>query len=380
MIANIIFILGILCELIVSFSGYLGGGYHEEVIILIGMVLFSIKILMTMNLKKDWPIFLVTGIYGLLCFKFQGSALVLRLILIILAGRDQDAKKISKIFFFGTLITMVVAAVLAALGIYGSITITDRFKRYDDEVRYAFGFLHPNSFAFFVLRTMMFGVYAYYEKLKWWMLIIVGAVYVGLIYLAESTIAMAVGVFMIVLLIGAKLIKHKVYQGMIYYIGMLGMLVVIGFSYVAMVCFDPKFGPDGYAVGFWQTINQNYVTGRFTSANLAYLNNKLTPFGMYKGPQLTEIGFVDSLYYQGVIFMILYVTLLLVLYRQMYKRGNVAAMIIIATSSLHSFAESYLVYMNKNIVLLLAIGSIMCTTVGAKACSNNDNKEIIKKD
>ena len=113
MIANIIFILGILCELVVSFSGYLGGGYHEEIIILLGMVLFSVKILMTMNLKKDWPIFLVTGIYGLLCFKFQGSALVLRLILIILAGRDQDAKKISKIFFYGTLITMVVAAVLA---------------------------------------------------------------------------------------------------------------------------------------------------------------------------------------------------------------------------------------------------------------------------
>lgn len=359
MIANIIFILGIICELVVSFSGYLGGGYHESVIILFGMAFFAIKILMTMNLKKDWPVFLVAGAYGLVCFKFQGSALVLRLILIILAGRDQDAKKVAKIFFYGTLITMCMAAVLSAFGIYGTVTITDRFKRYDDEVRYAFGFLHPNSFAFFVLRTTMFGVYAYYEKLRWWMLVIIGALYVGLVSLAESTIAMGVGVFMIILLIGAKVLKHKLYHALIYYIGVIGMLTEIGFSYVAMVCFDPKFGEDGYAIGFWQTINQNYVTGRFTSANLAYLGNKLTPFGMYKGPQLTEIGFVDSLYYQGVIFMVLYVALLMVIYWKMYKAGNIAGMIIIVASTLHSFAESYLVYMNKNIVLLLAIGCIL---------------------
>lgn len=358
-VRNFFFYAGILCELIVSFSGYLFGGYKESLIILVGMACFAMKILMSMDIKKDIPLLLIAGIYGLVCYKYQGSALVLRLLLILIAGRDQDARKVVKVFFFGTLATMLVAAVLAYLGVYGSVTITDRFKRYDDEVRYAFGFLHPNSFAFFVFRTMMFGIYAYFDRLKWWMLIIIGLVYAGLIHLSESTIAMAVGLLLVVLVILAKLIKHKFYEVIIYYAGTLGMLMIIAFSYVAMVCFDPKFGDDGYAIGFWQTINQNYVTGRFTSANLAFLNNQMTPFGMYKGAQLTEIGFVDSLYYQGYVFMALYVILLLVLYRKMYKSGNVTGMIIVAMSTLHSFAESYLVYVNKNIVLMLGIGCLL---------------------
>ena len=89
-ISDIFFILGILCELYVMPSGYAFGWYHEKTFIAVGMACFCVSIIFSMNLKKDFLIFALLAAYGAICYRYQGTALVLRIILALLAGRDKS--------------------------------------------------------------------------------------------------------------------------------------------------------------------------------------------------------------------------------------------------------------------------------------------------
>ena len=112
-LAGPLFWAGLVCELIVSPSGFLIGGYHEPWIIVAGMVCFSLSLLCSMDLKRDWKVFIPLFAYAMLCYHVQHSALILRICLILLAGREQDRKAVIRFFFFGTAATLLLGLVLA---------------------------------------------------------------------------------------------------------------------------------------------------------------------------------------------------------------------------------------------------------------------------
>lgn len=383
-IGNFFFWLGMLMELTVSFSGHLFGGYHEYLIIVIGMACFAIKIALTMDIKKDFLLFLLCAIYGLICYKVQHSALILRIILILLAGRDQDAKKIVKLFFFGTLLTMIVTCILSCFGLYNSLYVVGLFRHTYDEVRYTFGFFNPNGFTLFLFRVMILGIYAYYDELKIWGIALIGILYMPFVYLSDSKTGMGIGLIAIVAFIISKLVKKEGTLKLIYILGNLFMIFEIGFSYFSMIFFDAKFNENGKPIGFWQPVNQYIMTGRFSNAQNTYLNYPLTFFGMAKGTETTEMDFVSSLYNYGIVFIILYCILLFALFYKMYKQKNKAAMVVIIVTTLYSLAESFLVYVNKNAVLMIGIGVLLDFCIVPGKTKNEvipeSNKKTIKID
>ena len=355
-IGDLFFWAGILCELAVSFSGYLFGGYKEQIIIVLGMCMFSLKIVMDIDIKKEGPAFLVLAAYGLLAYMFQGSALILRIILILFAGRDQDAKKVMKLFLYVTLVVMVITGILSGMGLFRYFYLQEEFRHTPDEIRYTFGFIHPNGFTFFAFRVLLLAVYVYFDRLKWWGLLILWGAYIPFVYLADSKSGMALGTFLIVLALIAKINFSKTVLKVLYWTGNIVMAAEIIFAYVSMVCYDPHFGPDGYAVGFWQTINQYVVTGRLTSAFNTFHEYPITLMGMYKAPFTTEIGFVSSLYAYGAVFVIFYYILLFSLFYRVYKQGNKIGMVFVVIMNLYAFSEDFLPYVNKNMILMLGIG------------------------
>ena len=152
--AALFFWMGMLCELVVSPSGYVFGGYHEPRIIVGGMVCFSLSILCSMELKRDWWRFALLGAYGLACYYFQHSALVLRLVLVLLAGRTQDRKKAVQLFFWGTLGIIVLAFLLALFGIHNAMQSTEWY-RHGGETWFNRVVLHPNGFSLFWMRPVL---------------------------------------------------------------------------------------------------------------------------------------------------------------------------------------------------------------------------------
>ena len=360
-LSDLFFALGILCEFIVSFSGYLFGGYGEAYIILAGMGFFVLSLLFVTDIKKDWLLFAVLAVFGLLAYKYQGSALILRMILILLAGRNKKARPYIKLFFYGTLIVMLITAVLSLTGFYNSAVSVDIY-RHVEETRYTFGFIYPNSFAFFWFRVFAMFIYLYGERLKWWGYILATAVYMGLAYLASSKMCMAAGLLVIILSIAGRLAKTELLLKLYYILGNAFMLFVIGFTYVAMTCYTAYY-KDGKPIGFWEPINTTIFTGRLHGAFDTFKELPLTLFGIDKNIITTEMGFVSGLLSQGLVFIVIYITVLFVLFYRLYKQKDVSAMNLVLAGTAYALAESYLPYVNKNPALLAGIGVALTTQI-----------------
>lgn len=371
-IGDILFMIGIFCEFVASFTGYLFGNYHEQQIILVGMGFFTLKILFSLDIKSDWLTHLIFAVIGLMCFKVQGSALVLRFFLILLAGRDQDVKKVVKLFFYGTLITMVVTGILASIGLYGETSVSQLFRN-ESEVRFCFGFVHPNAFAFFLFRLLVMFFYLYGDSMKWWGYALTIGVYGVFTVLCSSKISMAAGIVAIMMAILARIMKGEKARQVYYLMGLLGITVVICFTYAATAFYSPQY-ENGVAVGFWE--NANYVfTGRLHGAYDTIRRVGTHLFGVDKNVMATEMGFTAGLVSYGSIFMVIYIVSLYVLYYELYKKNDMQGLAMVASGTAYAFAENFLPYVNKNPAIVLGIGCIFNFGIvfGKKAISNSDD-------
>ncbi len=353
-IGKIAFWAGILCELIVSVSGYAFGGYHEPMIIILGMLFFSLSICMHLELKKNWLLYLICAVVGLGYYYVQSSALILRILLILLAGREQKAEPVIKFFFWGTLVIMIYTSVLAGLGLHNTVSLTRHF-RHEEETRYCFGFYHPNGFAFFLFRTLVLGLYTYGRQLKLWMMAVAAVVMMILFRMAGSKMGVTAAVCVIVAFWLVRFLKTVQAQKRFFILGNSLMALEILFIMISMVCFLPSAETDLTGVGFWQVLNE-LTTGRLFFIHKTYLAYPIPLWGYQGFMEATEVGFVNALYNQGLIFLLVYFVALFYLFYRMYQKKDMPALVLILGFTLYAMAEAFLPYFNKNGIWMLFIG------------------------
>ena len=349
-IAETCFLLALFCELLVSVSGYAFGFYGEPKIILLGMVLFSAKILLTCNWKKDWVWFLICGSYGLLCYYFQSSALILRIALFCLAARDQDAEKGMKIFFWGTTAIMLYAGVLSALGRHNTLYLEQVFRN-ETERRWCFGFFHPNGFSFFVFRTMLLGLYLYGKKMPATVATFFFAVTGIFIFLAGSKMGIFLFVAVVLAFIIIRFWNDEKKVKLFYYAGNTAITAELLLICSALWFMETVPGTQE-GVGVWDFFNR-LTTGRLYFANKIW--NEVSPglFGFRDFMEATEIGLVNMFYNQGIIFALGYIILVFVLQREMYRKKNMWGMLLILAFMGYSLSEAFIPYVNKNAIWML---------------------------
>lgn len=353
-IGKICFWVGILCELIVSVSGYAFGGYHEPVIIVLGMLFFFLSICSHLEWKKNWKLYLLCAVVGLGYYYLQSSALILRILLILLAGRKQKAEQVIKFFFWGTLVIMIYAAVLSVLGLHNTVSLTQHF-RHEEETRFCFGFFHPNGFSFFLFRTLTLGLYTYANRMKAWMMAVVAAVSAVLFWLSGSKMGMAADVCVILAFWMVRYLKTDRAEKNFYILGNVLMALEIIFIMGAMVFFAPSADIPLHGEGLWQVFNE-ITTGRLYFIHQTFLNYPIPLWG-YKGfMEATEVGFVNALYNQGFVFLLAYVAILFCLFYKMYQKKDMPALVLVLGFTFYALAEAFLPYFNKNGVWMLLIG------------------------
>lgn len=353
-IGKIAFWAGILCELIVSVSGYAFGGYHEPMIIILGMLFFSLSICTHLELKKNWMLYLICAVVGLGYYYMQSSALILRILLILLAGRERKADPVIKFFFWGTLVIIIYTAVLAVLGLHNTVSLTRHF-RHEEETRYCFGFYHPNGFAFFLFRTLVLGLYTYGKQLKLWMMALIASASMILFWMAASKMGMAAAFCVIAAFWLVRYFKTDRAKRNFYVLGNVLMALEILFITVSMVCFVPSAEYDLTGEGLWQIFNE-LTTGRLFFIHKVFLNYPIPLWG-YKGfMEATEVGFVNALYNQGIVFLLAYLTALFYLFYRMYRKKDMPAQVLILGFTMYAMSEAFLPYFNKNGVWMLFLG------------------------
>lgn len=353
-IGNITFWAGILCELIVSVSGYAFGGYHEPVIIVLGMLFFCLSICSQLELKKNWKLYLICAAVGMLYYYLHSSALILRILLILLAGRKQKAGQVIKVFFWGTLVIMIYTAVLSLLGLHNAVSLTQHF-RHEEETRYCFGFYHPNGFAFFLFRTLVLGLYTYGGRIKLWMMAAVAAVSGVFFWMAGSKMGLAAAFCVIVAFWIVRYFRTDRAKMNFYILGSVLMALEVLFVMGSMIWFAPSAEYDLTGEGLWQVFNE-LTTGRLFFIHKTFVNYPVPLWG-YKGfMEATEVGFVNALYNQGLIFLLVYLAALFYLFYKMYQKKDMPALVLILGFTLYALSEAFLPYFNKNGIWMLFIG------------------------
>lgn len=366
-IADIVFWTGIILEFIVSFSGYAYGGYHEPVIILMAMVCFSMKIVLSIdysNIKKfimsDAIWYVIILGYGVICYVIQGSALILRVGLVLLSGRNQKAKDVIKFFFWGTIGVMLITAMLSIIGLHNELCVTDLF-RHVPETRYCFGFYHPNGFALFLVRVIIMGIYLYGEKLVWWKWLIASLLIVPLLVMVNSKMAF-VCVFVIVLIsfairIGVERGANKdslILKGLY----MFGILIILS-ELIAIAVYCLNYSRIAKVImnedNLWYYINA-VTSGRLFNAAEVWSQGLPNFFGVKELINGTEIGFFNALYGQGIVFIVVYLIIQFYLYIWHYRRCDYFGMLLVLGFAIYSLSEAFIPYINKNAVWMLLIG------------------------
>ncbi len=354
-ISNYAFIAGLICEIFVMPSGYTLLYLGYKYVTLLGMVCFALSLLLSMDLKRDIKIFIPVFGFGLVCYYFQGSALMLRLALIILAGRTQERDKVIKSFFFGTAAWIAVIFLLALLGVKGSVFTEGAFRHSADELRFTFGFMHPNGFAFFWIKLAVMGMYLYGGRMKPWIACTVYAA--GLIPLIMAMTKAGIAAYMFFALICLYLNADKDKdrsRKLLYYGGGGTMIALMLFIFTLGIVPYPQEHV-GEIHNAWDAANE-LTTGRLQKARDVLTQNTPALFGSKGIDAVNEIGFVDALYRQGIVFVAAYCVLLFVLLYRFNKENDTRAMFMLLCFTFYVIAESYLPLANKNAVWLLMLG------------------------
>ncbi|MBO6207221.1 MAG: hypothetical protein J6O73_09790 [Lachnospiraceae bacterium] len=353
--ATVLFWIGLCCELLVSPSGFAFGGYHEPWIIVAGMLCFSASILCSMDWKKDWWLCALLGVYGLVCYHFQHSALILRLALILLAGRGQDRKKVMTCFFFGTVGILLLTFVLAALGLHNAL-VTEDWYRHGIEKRISLGFFHPNGFSFFWMRAFVMGLYLYAGRMKAWMFAAVAVVVAVPFVLVESKMGLAAFVMIFAAALFLRFWKDEKAEKIFYIAGNILMAAELLLIYTLGIFPYPEHSM-GTENTYWDVMN-TVTTGRLAHAREAFLSTPVKLFGYREVEQATEIGFVNAFFHEGLLFVIIYVVILFWLFRRLYRERDRMGMLLVLAFTFYALAEAYLPYFNKNGIWLLMIAGL----------------------
>ncbi len=354
-ISDVLFWIGMVCELIVSPSGYAFGWYHEKVYIVVGMGCLALSILLVPEFKKNWKLYVLCGGYGLVCYYFQHSALMLRIALALLAGRRQKRDQVIRFFFYGTLLIVVYAAVMSLLGLHNTVVMTAQFRR-EEETRLCLGFYHPNSLSFFVYRIFILGCFLLDRERKWKKTcFVLLTVFCGiLIFMTLSKmgiLALTLTIFMCVL---KWLLPDKIAEKVLFGISIASAAVQI--VMVLVFTFIPVPKPDNVEQEtLWDHLN-SLTTGRIRGAMEVLEQNRFNLFGKKIVEPLTEMGFANATVQQGFVFFILYSVLFIILCIKAYKYRDKAAQVVFTGSAAYSMGESYLAYFNKNPLWLMLIG------------------------
>ncbi|MCR5249986.1 MAG: hypothetical protein K6E50_05210 [Lachnospiraceae bacterium] len=351
-----LFWAGLVFELLVSPSGYMIGNYHESLIILLGMLCFSLSLLCSMDLKRDWKVFIPLFAFALACYFVQHSALILRICLILLAGREMEREKVFRFFFIGTAVTMLAGLVLAFTPLGGDLYVEDAF-RHVTERRYSFGFLHVNGFAFFWIRLILLGFYLYEEKLRAIPVFAAAALFSVPLILCRSKTALAVFALLCVWIILRRLVKDR--EKLLKFTAAAGGLMI---AFELLLVFTLGIFPypeatQGEIHNYWDLMNE-VTTGRLEHGQQLLKSMQPSLLGMRGLEDATEIGFIHSLYFEGILFVAVYCIMLFWLLRRTYREKDMQGMVFLLVFALYSLAEAFLPYVNKNGTWLLLIAGL----------------------
>ena len=364
------FVLALFIELtivIVEKSEYII--QYEGIWFRLTFLLFGISLITTKHHWKEWLALFLFGIIGVISYKVTGRNEILRWLVFIWACKGKDIRKVLKFTFWYTLAGCAVIMLLSIVGIYGSIAQEAVYRTETAwgngilEIRYSFGMGHPNAFHCMMLVLTWLGIYCYYNVIKWYGYLVIGAGHLVVFYFTDSKTGILMSTITMVLVaisLGEKT-GNYIYRG--------GILLIVG-----VIAFSI------YMAAYSKEVLNNNILYQLDSAlsnrilNLYYNTTAhegtLSTWSLWSNSRSTsyfDLGIVRMFYWYGIIPAGIYFISQCRLLWCGYKKRDYMMSVILICITIYSVFEAHFVsdYMGRNYILFF-FGMCLKDMLGVK--------------
>ncbi|RHP34974.1 hypothetical protein [Lachnotalea sp. AF33-28] len=337
--------------------GHTLGGYTWVITFFVYPLLLY-KVTFTKYNKRELCIGSILVVLCLITTVYTEQTSLFTNLLVLLSLKNIDIKLLLKRCFWFALTAYIMVIVLSLFGIGGPLSLTKNFGRGRVETRYCLGYGHPNGLHCYLFLILCLYIYAYFDKIKIWQIVIAAVINISMFWLTASRTGVAAISLLLVLYLFVRYCS-SIATSKIWMIGTIaGYLGIVVISVCAVIWnFNPVFA--------W--LNK-LLTGRIDLAHNYLFEYSVGLFGS-KIPDgfYLDHGWIGVLMFWGIVWFIIYQVAMLVLLYTSNKHGELAVVIIILISALYGIAEfSVLEKVFRNLMFIFMSGVLYSKTVAGQ--------------
>ncbi|WP_026491743.1 hypothetical protein [Butyrivibrio sp. XPD2002] len=328
----------------------------------ISFVLSVIALLLTKYSLKQWIVIVIVCAISVVSYKITGNNDLLRFSVFVIACKDVDLKAMLRYIFVMTTAGALLIVAMSVTGFAGDIRLIDDFGREaGSEVRYTFGFGHPNTLMSVVFSIEVLFVYLirdYKRAVRNGIMVAMLALNVILYFFTGSRTGVALTVFTIVLAFAVYEIKFLQESAFLYGFGIAVIGACVAFSVwaarISKYARKKKYP-------FYYKLDK-ILTGRIQSLYYDTKPHKgslktWSLFGdEFSGNSFFDMGWVRLFYWYGIIPAILILLVIVYFIYRLYHRRDYATMIMVISISVFTLVEASFVssFIGRNYLLPIA--------------------------
>ena len=355
---NLLFYIGMWIEMIWASLYY--ASFHmpfATILVFVAMQCFAFRIILIEHSRKEWIWIGILIELGISCEFYTTRGFVLRAVLLILASKEIDLKRVLKYYLIVNTIACAVIICISGLEIAG-VWMEENAYRAVDEVqnRYVLGYNSPNTTHYVLIRLGLVAMYIWWDKIRLWHTIVFWGLNGVLYMLTDSRTGFMVGTIAAVLTIFFKYIK-KIRDYILWY--WLAIFLIIGLTVFSLHFLQWNFYEyDTLRVcpDYVYKVN-DILVGRIHQALKFIQDIEISPIGTRQSGVYCDMGYIKFFLQEGFLIYFIYIWVVCKLLLWQHKTKDYAGYIIVVAISLRMFMESSFVpFVFQNVILLLLIG------------------------
>lgn len=357
----------------------------EGLLFRITFLLFAVKVISTKYSLKEWCLFVAVFVIGSISYLATGRNEIIRIATFIMAFKQIDLKQCLKLVFWLTAIGIAVLVALACGKIYGSIALTQDYGRGAVETRYTLGLGHPNALQCMVWVLCILGVYLYFNKMRWYLYLVLAGLQTAVFLLTDSRTGFAVGLLSLGMAFGmqygVKIRDHKIIRcgTLAITCGSIGISVLAAGEAYRLYNYVWHWDRTPVTMVFWylNKLLNGRIYGLINSVNWEGAMNTWRLFSTPDSNYYFDMGWVRLFYWYGIIPGILFCLLYLLIHAYCSQKKDYMAVVLFATFAVYSIVEAHIfsVYIARNYVLFL-MASYIWTFLLERAENKSIKKEV----
>ena len=350
---NIAQVFFFLAFMILLFVDYVSATYVSLFtagrMIQIALLLLFCKLALTSYGWKEWIAIALLLTLGLVSYLTTDSYTALEFFLFVIAAKGVDKRKAVKFYlmFVGGITLAALAASLT--GVFGEAYQILNFRGNGEELRYCFGYNHPNSCHIVYLQLALAAIWLYYEKMKWYHLIPALVLNGILAFFTDSRTGLLLGTVMFIFLGVIKIWNKLKQSAALYWLDFIALAGSLVMSVLAVTV--------GVKNPLLQAFDKLW-TGRILYAGIEASKSRVSLMSDVDLQISCDMGFVKLFYNYGVVIFVIFLAAVI---WQLYlnkKSKDAAELLLLLTALIFLFGEKFSSgeFITRNILVVFMIG------------------------